>query len=449
MKVKKLLLILALIIVINIVFSMTSFAAKGIVTGKTVRVREEASTDGEILTNVYKDDEVTVLEKSGDWYKIKYEDFEGYVYGEYLKVEEENVKEEIVEDNKKEENEQIPVSSTTVSVINIGDKCKLNKNSNLYIIPVLYASVIENLNKGDNVTVIQIVNNWVYVETQKYTGWITKSVIEETNTETTKPEQNKPEEQQPEEPKPEEQPSTEPEQTENQVGYINVEQANIREGPSVDYEHVITGKLNQEVKILGEKDGWYKIEIKDVTGYISKKLVSDKKVEITTSRGMTELRTSAEEKKEEIPEQELSADKTEQVEQEKIEEPKSSSIKGTEIVEYAKIFLGGKYVSGGNNPKTGVDCSGFTKYVFEHFGYTLSRTTSGQAKNGTEVARSEMQEGDIIIFLNDSKSKIGHVGIYIGNEQFIHAANAQRGIVIDSVYNSYYNPRFVCARRII
>ena len=96
-----------------------------------------------------------------------------------------------------------------------------------------------------------------------------------------------------------------------------------------------------------------------------------------------------------------------------------------------------------------MDCSGFTNYVFADFGYTLARTTTGQAENGKEVAKSEMQEGDIIIFLNDSKSSIGHVGIYIGNNQFIHSANAKRGIVIDDVENSYYKPRFVCARRII
>ena len=162
-----------------------------------------------------------------------------------------------------------------------------------------------------------------------------------------------------------------------------------------------------------------------------------KQEEIETAKPAEEIKeTIVEPTKEETTEK---AEKKEEV----------TNAKGAEIVAYAKKFLGGKYVSGGNTPETGMDCSGYTKYVFAHFGYTLSRTTSGQAKNGTEVARSEMQEGDLIIFLNDSKSKIGHVGIYIGNDQFIHAANAKRGIVIDSVYNSYYDPRFVCVRRII
>lgn len=462
MKSKKFLLILALMITINLLLATASFATTGTITGKTVRVREKASTDAEILTNAYRDDKVKVIEKSGEWYKIEYEGFKGYVHGDYLKVAGETQKEEPTEN---ETEETTPTSSATVASINVGDKCKLNKATNLYIIPVLYSSVIENLDKNDNVTVLETVNHWVYVETQKYTGWIVKAAIEETTTQTpepepTKPDENQAEEQEPEQKEPEQpkepeketekQPSVEPEKTDKKVGYVNVEQANVREGPSTDYEHVITAKQNQELKILGEKDGWYQVELKGVTGYISKKLVSDEKVEVTTSRGMSESRIPANEEKVEVaePSEEIKETTTENKEtEEKVEA--ATSTKGSEIVAYAKKFLGGKYVSGGNTPATGMDCSGYTKYVFAHFGYTLSRTTSGQAKNGTEVARSDMQEGDLIIFLDDSKKKIGHVGIYIGNDQFIHSANAKRGIVIDSVYNSYYDPRFVCVRRII
>ena len=465
MKSKKFLLILALMITINLLLATASFATTGTVTGKTVRVREKASTDAEILTNVYKDDKVEVIEKSGEWYKIEYEGFKGYVHGDYLKVDGDKKEDTATE---KEPEVQTPTSSAIVSSIKVGDKCKLNKATNLYIIPVLYASVIENLDKNDTVTVIQTANNWVYVETQKYTGWIVKAAIEETTTqapepEPTEPEEKEPEQKEPEEQQPEKEPSVEPEKTNKTVGYVNVEQANVREGPSTDYEHVITAKQNQELKILGEKDGWYKVELKGVTGYISKKLVSDEKVELTTSRGMSESRIPADnEEKEEQKQEDIETAKPAEEIKETIVEPTKeettetaekkeevTNAKGAEIVAYAKKFLGGKYVSGGNTPETGMDCSGYTKYVFAHFGYTLSRTTSGQAKNGTEVARSEMQEGDLIIFLNDSKSKIGHVGIYIGNDQFIHAANAKRGIVIDSVYNSYYDPRFVCVRRII
>lgn len=449
MKVKKLLLILSLIVGINMIFSISSYATTGIVTGNTVRVRKATSTDSEIVTNVYKNDKVTVLEKKDDWYKIEYDGFEGYVYGEYLKVDEKitdsNTEDEPKKDDNKTEEEQTPASSTSVVSIKVGDKCKLNKDSNLYIIPVLYASAIENLSKEVEVTVIQIANNWIFVETDKYTGWLPKTAIEETVEKEPEPTKLIEPEKEPKEK--EENTSTSIKGNDNKIGYVNVENANVREGASVDTEHIITIKLNQEVKILGEKNGWYQIEVKGVTGYINKKLISNTKVEPTTSRGMTELRTSTNEQIEENKEKDkITNNEENEIKEESVQE---KTTKGEEIVAYAKKFLGGKYVSGGNNPKTGVDCSGFTKYVFEKFGYTLSRTTAGQAKNGKEVNRSEMQEGDIIIFLNDSKSKIGHVGIYIGDDKFIHSANASRGIVIDSVYNSYYDPRFVCARRII
>lgn len=455
MKVKKLLLILALIIGINIIFSINSYATTGIVTGNTVRVRESDSTDSEIVTNVYKDDKVTVLNKKGNWYKIKYDGFEGYVYSEYLKVDEEitdnNTKDEPKKDDNPTENtnNETPVSSTSVVSIEIGDKCKVNKASDLYIIPVLYASTIQKLNSGDNVTIIQIANNWIYAETDKYTGWLPKFVLEETTKEDTTNEEKTTETPPLESKEPEQQTVKETENTATKIGYVNVENANVREGASADAEHIITLKLNQEVKILGEKNGWYQIEAKDVTGYINKKLISNEKVEPSTSRSLTEPRATLNEKIEEETKSEIASEIKEEETVKEENAVTTNTTKGSEIVSYAKTFLGGKYVSGGNNPQTGVDCSGFTKYVFGHFGYTLSRTTSGQAQNGREVKRSEMQEGDIIIFLNDSKSKIGHVGIYIGNDKFIHSANASRGIVIDSVYNSYYDPRFVSARRII
>ena len=131
-----------------------------------------------------------------------------------------------------------------------------------------------------------------------------------------------------------------------------------------------------------------------------------------------------------------------------ITESTSTSQSGNSVVSYAKQFLGCKYVYGGTSP-SGFDCSGFTTYVFKHFGYSISRTASAQSKNGKAVSKSEMQPGDLIIFQNKEKTKIGHVGIYIGNNKFIHAENSKTGVVITSVDSGYYGQRFVCARRII
>ena len=126
----------------------------------------------------------------------------------------------------------------------------------------------------------------------------------------------------------------------------------------------------------------------------------------------------------------------------------TSKTTGSAVVEYAKKFLGKKYVSGGSSPETGFDCSGFTCYVYKHFGYTLNRVSTDQAQNGTKVDKSDLKLGDLVLFSQGSRS-IGHVGIYIGNNEFIHAANPQKGVIITSLSNSYYKTNYVTARRIL
>jgi cell wall-associated NlpC family hydrolase len=112
-------------------------------------------------------------------------------------------------------------------------------------------------------------------------------------------------------------------------------------------------------------------------------------------------------------------------------------------------YLNYKYVSGGSSPSTGFDCSGFTTYVYKNFGISLSRTSTGQGSNGVSVSKSNLQLGDILIFNNSSNTAIGHVGIYIGNNEFIHAANPSSGVKITKLSDSYYSLRYVDARRVL
>ena len=125
-----------------------------------------------------------------------------------------------------------------------------------------------------------------------------------------------------------------------------------------------------------------------------------------------------------------------------------NSNKGTSVVEYAKNYLGCKYVSGGSSPTSGFDCSGFTSYVYKNFGVSLSRSSRGQINDGVAVSRSDLQPGDIVVFNNSGNTAIGHVGIYIGGDNFIHAANPSQGVTITSLSSSYYNKRYVGARRV-
>ena len=122
------------------------------------------------------------------------------------------------------------------------------------------------------------------------------------------------------------------------------------------------------------------------------------------------------------------------------------------LVAEALKYEGCSYVYGGTTPG-GFDCSGFVQYVYKQCGYSISRVASTQNRDGTWVSRSELQPGDIIVFYNSSYTGIGHVGLYIGNNQFIHARNSRYGVCIDSLSASddggYWSSHYYSARRIV
>ena len=123
--------------------------------------------------------------------------------------------------------------------------------------------------------------------------------------------------------------------------------------------------------------------------------------------------------------------------------------KGSEIVAYAMQFEGCPYVYGAAGPKS-FDCSGLTKYVYAHFGYTLNRSASDQWYNGTAVSKSELQPGDLVLFNSGNRNKNAtHVGIYIGGGEFIHASTSTTGVIISDLNSNYYTSVYVGARRIV
>lgn len=108
-----------------------------------------------------------------------------------------------------------------------------------------------------------------------------------------------------------------------------------------------------------------------------------------------------------------------------------------QVVEYALQFVGGPYRYGGSDPHTGVDCSGFTRYVMQNgAGVSLNRSSSSQATQGRAVSAAEMQPGDLIFYGNGSR--INHVALYIGDGQVVHASTERTGIKT-SPWN-YRNP---------
>lgn len=197
---------------------------------------------------------------------------------------------------------------------------------------------------------------------------------------------------------------------------------NMRSGPSTGYGIVASIPGSAVVPISGIDGGWYKVAYSGCTGYISSeytKLVRDTSGARSDGDGVAVLSAAV-----------------------------ADTSLGSEIVAYAKQFLGRPYVYGANGPNS-FDCSGFTKYIYAHFGYSIYRTASSQLSNGVSVSRTRMEPGDLVFFRNNTSKAASHVGIYVGNGQFIHASSTGDVVKISDLSSGYYCNILVGVRRII
>lgn len=190
---------------------------------------------------------------------------------------------------------------------------------------------------------------------------------------------------------------------------------NLRSGPSTQHSCLATIPNGTALPLHEESEGWYQVTYAGITGYVSSDYV---------------VKTD-----------------------EAVPAPSQSSATGLKIVELAKQHLGKPYVYGATGPNA-FDCSGFTYYVYKQAGYTISRGGSSQFYNGVAVSRSELQPGDLVFFRDPATAgsyPMSHVGIYIGNGQFIHASSSKTspGIKISSLSASWYVNIYAGARRII
>ena len=431
------LIILAFII---LTISTKVYATNGKANQETVRMREEASTESSVVTLISLDEEVEVLSEEGEWYKIKYKTYTGYVRKDMLDV-----------DGKTETVQNTNSESTTSSEeikdkIEIGYTGTIASKLDLKLVPSITSSNINTIEENSKITIKDIINKWSYVETDNKSGWVLTSKIKvsEQKNEEVKTEENK--EQTVEETKKEEntEKTTSKEETKTEekkktevTKYVSAETLNMRETANNNAKLINQLKVNTKVTVLETEGTWSKIKVNGKTGYVASKYLSDKKVDVTSrseeiSRGKQNTQTENTSSKNESNTQGT-----------------SSSASGNNIVAYAKKYMGYKYVSGGSSPSTGFDCSGFTSYVYKQCGISISRSSSAQASNGTAVSKSNLQLGDLVIFNNRANTSIGHVGIYIGGNTFIHAGNSGTGVITTSLSDSYYSARYVTGRRII
>ncbi len=117
------------------------------------------------------------------------------------------------------------------------------------------------------------------------------------------------------------------------------------------------------------------------------------------------------------------------------------------VIKTAKKLLGIKYHFGGKTPKTGFDCSGLVYYAHKKNGLKLPRTTIGQLKRVRRIYKSALRPGDLVFFAID-RITVSHVGIYLGNNKFIHSPSTGKNVNITSMDSNYWRSRFIAGGRL-
>ena len=444
---------IGIILILFLCVNSTVFATTGTVVGSNLRVRKEESTTSEIIELLDENDKVEVLGESGEWYKIKVNNKVGYVSKQFIKVQNSDnaTNNEPVSENNSEavqteqtqennENEQTTAQEEAVAQVQQPKKVKFSADVELKVMPLISTASISSTNSSETYEVISTAGLWSYVKSGEKEGWAltepsaevteNSSEAEHTNTQ----ENEKAEETaKTEEPAKAEVSSTEKLYSKAKTYYVKGTSVNARSSASKTAEVVKVLNTNNAVKVIGEDESWYVVEINGEKAYIAKSLLSKEEVEVT-SRSSNSIAEASE--------------KNNNEEKEEARSSVPSSPIGENVVAYAKTFLGYSYVYGTNGPNT-FDCSGFVQYVYKHFGYSLSRSSSTQANDGVAVSKSDLQPGDVLIFRDTSNSRIGHVGIYIGGGEFIHASISRTGVIISSLSTSAYQKRYVGARRIL
>lgn len=193
------------------------------------------------------------------------------------------------------------------------------------------------------------------------------------------------------------------------VATVTAESVNINKSRYSE-EVLLTAKAGSTYEVLEDcGDGWMKVRVNDTEGYLP---VSENAVV------------------EEAEEGEIAKLQKEALES-------SNTYKRQQLVNYALQFVGGPYKYGGSDPRTGVDCSGFTRYVYQNgAGISLNRSSAGQSFQGKQVSADQMQPGDLLFY--GSKSNINHVAMYIGDGKIVHASTERTGITISNW--NYRNP---------
>ena len=350
-----------------------SHASEIRITTARVHFRTGAGTNYSSMGVLDTGVKVTYISESGNWTKVQYNSKTGYICSDYLKKE--------------------SSTSTTTNTMYVTASAGLNLRKG----PSTSYAVIKTLSKGTEVTVVSSSNGWSKVNVGGVSGYVSSDYLSSTKPSTGSSSSN--------------------ESTSNSTSTMyTTDRLNLRKGAGTSYSVITTLDKGVAVTVHSSSNGWSKVSVNGMTGYVSSKYLSSTKP--SNSSSSTDSSTSS---------------------------------KVDKVLNFASQQLGKPYVWGAQGPNS-FDCSGLTYYVYKNAaGITLPRTSVEQSKYGTTVSKSNLKAGDLIFFDTSGPNDggVSHVGIYVGNGQMIHASSSQKKIVKVSVETSYWNNAFVRAKRVL
>lgn len=431
--------------------SSSSASGSATINSYMVNIRSGASTSSSVIANVGKGTAVTVVATEGDWYKVEYKGQTAYVHKDYVTLDGES------SGSSSSTGSNSSSSSGQTGEIN-ASYVRLRSGASLS------ASILKTLDKGAQMTVTGESGDWYKVSYNGTEGYVYKTYLTVSGSS-----------------------SSGSSSASAKTGTITGTYVRFRSGASTGSSILTTFPKGASVTVSATEGDWYKVSYNGQTGYVYKSYVSttgdsaektdDTKVESASGTGtirgsyvrvragastsssilatvhtgttMTITGTTGEWYQVSYNGQTGYVYKSYLVDSSEVSSgSESSSGAGEAIVAKAKQYLGVPYVYGGTSP-SGFDCSGLVYYVYKQLGYSVYRTATAQYRNGTYVERSNLQPGDIIIFYNSGMSAIGHAGLYIGDNQFIHASSGGGKVQINKLSESYYNTHYYGARRVV
>lgn len=248
--------------------------------------------------------------------------------------------------------------------------------------------------------------------------------------------------------------------TENaELGYgkVTASAVNIRSGAGISYSEVNQAKRGEKAYIIGIKDGWYKVIFENTIGYLRSDYLelteapyenkaSSKSPKFFRGGKSTGTAVSAGALNGSTGSSGNTSSGNTSSGSTSTGSTSTGSAAGNKIVATAKQHLGVPYKWGGTTP-SGFDCSGFVYYVLRCNGINVSRTQTAMYSEGKPVSKSNLQPGDVVFFQNTYKAGLSHVGIYVGDGQFIHAPSSGKVVSYADLYSDYYVAHYYGAVR--